>query len=311
LLDHFRSTGPPAVEDGAARIVIESFEWIEGEGVHAALQLSDGRAVVSEVPVRGAFGRLVIEPDRIRLEGLEAQALGGWVRSRSPQTEGQESGVLSLGLVPGVPVEAQIEFGDLQLAQLQNQLDLDAGARGVLRGWLEIESPSLEVLDYVGSGRLDIEEGRLTTVPVLKQIWGALGIDPPVFREGTVKFRMAGDTRVRIEQFELRHDLLNVEGKGWIHFDGFVQLKVSLRRVMLLLGLPITDLPLLSQFFDLFIEQEVFGPIDRLQLAPRSVRKILGRELPKVPKPLWIPSRERRPPGSSPIFPLHVDPAGG
>ena len=167
------------------------------------------------------------------------------------------------------------------------------------------------MLDYVGNGRLDIEEGRLTTVPVLKQIWGALGIDPPVFREGTVKFRMTGDTRVRIEQFELRHDLLNVEGKGWIHLDGFVQLKVSLRRVMLLLGLPITDLPLLSQFFDLFIEQEVFGPIDRLQLAPRSVRKILGRELPKVPKPLWIPSHERRPRGSSPIFPLHDDPAGG
>jgi hypothetical protein len=311
LLDHFRSTGPPMVEEGAARIVIESFKWIEGEGVHAVLQLNDGRAVVSEVPVRGAFARLVIEPDRIRLEGLEAQALGGWVRSRSPQAEGQEAGGLSLGLVPGVPVEAQIEFGDLQLAQLQDQLNLDAGARGVLRGWLEIQSPTLDVLDYVGSGRLDIEEGRLTTVPILKQIWGALGIDPPVFREGTVKFRMGGDTRVRIEQFELRHDLLNVEGKGWIHLDGFVQLKVSLRRVMLLLGLPITDLPLLSQFFDLFIEQEVFGPIDRLQLAPRSVRKILGRELPKVPKPLWIPTPERRPRGSSPIFPLHGDPAGG
>ena len=91
-------------------------------------------------------------------------------------------------------------------------------------------------------------------------------------------------------------------------FDGFVQLKVSLRRVMLLLGLPVTDLPLLSQFLDLFVEQEVFGPIDRLQLAPRSVRKILGRDLPQVPKPLWVPTPQRRPSGSSPIFPLHEDP---
>lgn len=310
-LNGFRSTGPPVVTDGAARIEIESLVWVEGEGIHAELQLTNGQAVVSDVPVRGAAGRLYIEPDRIRLEGLEAQALGGWIRARSPQEDGQLPGRLSIGLIPGVPVEAQIEFGDLQLAQLQDQLAAGSSVQGVLRGWLEIQSPSLEVLDYVGSGRLDIEEGRLTTVPILKQIWGALGIDPPVFREGTVKFRLAGDTRVRIEQFELRHDLLNVEGKGWVHLDGFVQLKVSLRRVMLFLGLPITDLPLLSQFFDLFIEQEVFGPIDRLQLAPRSVRKILGRELPKVPKPLWIPGQTRPPSGSSPIFPLHEDPAGG
>ncbi|MCH2100978.1 MAG: hypothetical protein MK209_03550 [Planctomycetes bacterium] len=311
LLSNFRADGPPGIREGSARITIESFDWREETGVEAELRIQDGRAVVADVPIRNAQGMVVVHPDKISFEGVRADALGGWMRVREQQQNGTGPGHLLIGLTPKVPIEAQIEFGDLQLAQLQRQLNLDAGARGVLRGWAEIDSNSLAVLDYRGRGRLDIEEGRLTTVPVLEQIWGLLGVDPPIFRESTVKFRMDGDARVRIEELQLRHDLLNVEGKGWIYFDGFVQLKVTLRRVMLLLGLPVTDLPLLSQFLDLFVEQEIFGPIDRLQLAPRSVRKILGRELPKVPKPLWIPSPERRPSGSSPIFPLHEDPDRG
>lgn len=308
FLGSFRASGPPDIEEGSARVSIERFIWREESGVDAELRVQNGQAVVAGVPIRNARGLLVIHPDRITFEGVQADALGGWMRVREQRQDGTGPGRLSVGLTPQVPVDAQIEFGGLQLAQLQRQLDLDAGARGELRGWLEVDSSSLEVLDYLGRGRLDIEEGRLTTVPVLEQVWGLLGVDPPVFREGTVKFRLDGDARVRIEEFQLRHDLLNVEGKGWIYFDGFVQLKVSLRRVMLFLGLPVTDLPLLSQFLDLFVEQEVFGPIDRLQLAPRSVRKILGRDLPQVPKPLWVPTPQRRPSGSSPIFPLHEDP---
>lgn len=310
LMQEVTADGPPDVEGGAGRIVIESFLWNEDFGVDALLRLSEGRGVVSGVPVRNARGLFTVTPERITLTDLHADALGGWVRTRNAEDNGGTPGRLSVGLVPDVPVEAQIEFGKLQLAQLQSQLDLDAGAGGELRGWLLIDSPTLEVLDYLGSGRLDITEGRLTTVPILEQIWGLVDTDPPLFREGTVKFRLPGDGRVRIEEFELRHDLLNVAGKGWIHFDGFVRLKVSLRRVMLFLGLPVTDLPLLSQFFDLFIEQEVFGPIDRLQLAPRSVRKILGRDLPQVPTPLWVPGPKRRPDGVSPIFPLHEDASG-
>lgn len=306
ILDHFRSTGPPRIEDGSARVQILDFRWQEDQGLHAELRVDRGRAVVAGIPVGSAQGRLVVRPDSITLEEWDARTLGGWVRAMQPNDPEQPLGVLSIGLTPQAPVRAAFEFGDLKLQQLQNQLDLDSGAYGSLNGWLSIRSPTLEVLDYRGVGQLEIEKGRLTTVPILEQAWGLLGVDPPVFRRGDVKFRLDGNGSVRVEEFKLRHDLLNVEGKGWLHFDGWVQLKVSLRRLRLFLGIPITDLPLLSQFFDLFIEQEVFGPVDRLQVAPRALRKAFGRDLPQVPAPLWLPEVKRTPVGRSPIFPFRV-----
>ena len=155
---------------------------------------------------------------------------------------------------------------------------------------------------------IEVSNGRLSEVPVLKQIWGALGIDPPVFRDGVMRFRMDGDSRVRISKLKLDHDLLDIQGKGWVHMDGSLEMKFGLRQVRLLLGIPVTDLPLISHIFDLFTEQDVYGPVDNLHVSTRSMRKILGQDLPRPPFPLWLPDRRQRERGLSPAIPL--EPAG-
>jgi len=298
--------GPPSVSAGNAEIEFDELLWREGIGLTGDVLVRRGSAIVSGIPVREVYGVLRLLPDSIELSDFGGKTLGGWVRARQPKEAGEAFGILAAQLTPGVPVTAQLEFGDIRLEELQTPLGVEPSGNGKLQGWIDLKSASLSPLDYSGRGRIEVSNGRLPTVPILEQLWGLLGVDSPVFRRGDVRFRMAGDARVRIEEFTLGHDLLSVEGKGWIHMDGTVQLKVSLRRVRLLLGLPVTDLPIVSQFFDLFIEQEVYGPIDRLQLKNRAGRKLLGKELPRVPTPLWIPDREAPSSSLSPVLPQHL-----
>ncbi len=302
------AVGPPALTQGDARIRIEDFHWEEGVGVNGHLRVLDGSAWVSGVPVRQATGLITVTPRDITLTELQGSVLGGRIYSRGPlQDDGTwQEGRLRLGLEPNAPVEALLTFEDLNLGLMRDQFGLESQVSGRVQGWAKITSKSLSPLDYRGSGRLEIEHGRLTTVPVLENVWQLLGVDPPVFRRGWVDFHFQPDGRVRIDDLVLDHDLLDVQGSGWVAVDGTLKLKVTLKRVRFFLGLPITDLPLVNYFFDLLVEQEIYGPFDRLQLAPRSVRKILGRDIPHIPQPLWLPQQPRVAPGRSPVLPLDL-----
>jgi len=266
-----------------------------------------------------------MDPHLVQLTNLEAHALGGSVHTSTPATVNTEAddgspveegsgepipGKLELGLTAEAPIEAQISFRDLNLNRLRDQLGIEPRASGKFSGWVKIKSPSLSPLDFKGRGSIQVHNGRLSEVPILEQIWRAMGINPPVFREGLVRFRLDGDSRVRISNLKLDHDLLDIEGKGWVHMDGSLDLKLALRQVRLLFGIPVTDLPLISHIFDLFTEQEVYGPIDNLHVSTRSMRKILGQELPRPPFPLWLPERRQRVPGSSPAIPLQSETSG-
>jgi hypothetical protein len=300
--------GPPPLRGGQARIVIQHLDWTQDEGVIAQMRIEDGRATVAGIPISGAAAKLQVSPTAMTITELTANSLGGSVHTTTPDPAGvMQPGQIQLGLNPDAPVIAHLSVDSLQLGQLGQGLGIEPTVTGKISGWTRINSSSLSPLDYHGRGSLAIEKGRLSTVPILAQIWSVLGVNPPVFRRGEIDFRLDGDNRIRIEQLVLNHDLLNIEGKGWVHFDGFVDLKVTLRKVMLFLGLPITDLPLISNLFDLFVEQEIYGPFDRLQLSQRSVRKVLGRELPAVPFPLWLPDRPRLPAQRSPALPFHPD----
>ncbi len=316
---------PVSVQQGRATIDINQLRWTSGQGVFAQLKIKNGSAIVAGLPIQNASADLSMDPHLVQLTNLEAHALGGSVHTSTPATVNTEAdddspvgegsgepipGKLELGLTAEAPIEAQISFRDLNLNRLRDQLGIEPRASGKFSGWVKIKSPSLSPLDFKGRGSIQVHNGRLSEVPILEQIWRAMGINPPVFREGLVRFRLDGDSRVRISNLKLDHDLLDIEGKGWVHMDGSLDLKLALRQVRLLFGIPVTDLPLISHIFDLFTEQEVYGPIDNLHVSTRSMRKILGQELPRPPFPLWLPERRQRVPGSSPAIPLQSETSG-
>ncbi len=306
---------PVAVRQGRANVDIRQLRWASDQGMFAQLNIKDGNAVVAGLPIQKAKADLFLNPDFMQLTNLEAHALGGSVRTTTPAaanntpTQDPENnepvpGKLQLGLTAEAPIEANITFENLNLDRLRDQLGIEPRASGRFSGWAKIKSPTLSPLDFKGRGAIQVRNGRLSEVPVLKQIWGALGINPPVFREGVMRYRLDGDSRIRISKLQLDHDLLDIQGKGWLHMDGSLQMKFGLRQVRLLLGIPVTDLPLISHIFDLFTEQDVYGPVDNLHVTTRGMRKILGQDLPRPPFPLWLPDRTQRPSGQSPAIPL-------
>jgi len=85
--------------------------------------------------------------------------------------------------------------------------------------------------------------------------------------------------------------------------DQSVELQVTLRKMLFVLGLPLDVIPGLDWIFDLFVKRELSGPLSRLTQTQRSIRKLFGQDLAHKPFPLWVPSPQKGPWNQSPALP--------
>ena len=129
---------------------------------------------------------------------------------------------------------------------------------------------------------------------------------PPIFERGRVEFRAdpgSSRGRLRVDRFELHHPLLEVRGKGWVGLDSTLNLKATVRTLSFL-----TRLPLVRDVVDLFLEQDVYGPLDRPRIRQRALGKMADPLPDRLPFPLWIPTFERADWRLSPALPATLDP---
>ncbi|MCH2112602.1 MAG: hypothetical protein MK213_07070, partial [Planctomycetes bacterium] len=193
----------------------------------------------------------------------------------------------------------------------RRELNLPGALSGRVQGELDFSSTSPSPLDYSGVGSLTIEDGYLGTVPVLSALWESGGIQPPTFKSGKLLFKAHPKKhygRIRLEEFDLHHDLLTVTGQGWLGMDGYLDLKATLRSGLV----PIIGwgIPLISDlFFDPLVEQDVFGPLDRPIVRQRVLHKLTESNQKRIPLLLSFPILEREDWQRSPAWPPLISPS--
>lgn len=303
-IEDFRMSGPPEIEQASAEIELETLQWDAKVGTHANLLLHDGRGKLFGLPFSSATGTLKLNPEALHWTNFQMNLLGGVVQaSPSASTGGNPFEGIRLGLSATAPMEANLHFQNLQLKRLQEDLQLGTPLQGNLSGEIHIKSPTPNPLDYQGTGKAKIRNGRLSAVPILSQLWATLGIRPPIFRKGNLEYTLSKNGQIHVQKFSLEHDLLEVQGKGLLRMDQSVEIQVTIRKMMFILGLPLEVIPGLDYIFDLFVKKEYSGPLARLTQSQRSLRKLFKQDLPAKPFPLWVPPGKIHSWNRSPAFP--------
>jgi hypothetical protein len=100
---------------------------------------------------------------------------------------------------------------------------------GFLDADLEIAGTPDDVLGLRGRGSLHLKEGRLWSIPVLREIFSRLGFDQTLsFDELRAHFELR-DGVLLAPLLEIKSPLVNLVGSGWIDLDGRVNFDLDAR----------------------------------------------------------------------------------
>ncbi len=302
-----RIEGPPRLRNGSGTLALRSFTWKGPEDFQAELTLSGGQVRLNDLRTSSFHGEINFDPREVVFHHFSADVLGGRILTHGKDPKGRdEEGEIRMGLTPQAPLRTLLHLEDLSLARMRDELNLGGSLGGRVGGRLDFRSASPDPLDYKGRGQLEIEGGVLGQVPVLSSMWRFAGVEPPQFQSGLLRFRSDPAKNrgwIRIDEFVLDHPLLKVKGEGWIGLDGYLRMKATVRTISFLTGLP-----LIGDIFDLFVEQDVRGPIERPVVSQRAFGKISGSSKEQHPFPLWLPDIPSGDWRISPVLPVEKVP---
>ena len=287
---HIRIQAPPRFEEGAAVFQVRDFRWRGPLDFGGQIRLLDGSARVGGLPLEKARAEVRLTPKDIFFEEFQASTLGGRVRTRPGEGE-TPPGVVRVGLTPEVPLRLEVEFEGVNLEEMREELDLGGSLAGTASGVLDLRSASVSPLDYQARGWFEITEGDLGTVPVLATLWRVVGIDPPRFSEVRVEWwthpeRNRG--QIRVDSYVLQNPaLLEVTGDGWIAMDGEIRMNARIRDLSVVGWL--LELPLVVDLFDLLVEQNVGGTVERPRVVHRAADVLFSGPAVPARHPLWTP----------------------
>ncbi|MDP6849448.1 MAG: hypothetical protein QGH51_01745 [Planctomycetota bacterium] len=306
LLREMGVDAAPVLENGSASLQVIHFQWNNPTDFGGSFQLQNAKCDVAGFSFIDANGNLTLAPDELRFNSFEGELLGGVVGTESPDSPGH----LRLGLEDQAPISFLLYLDSLSLARLREELNLGGDLAGKVSGKLNFESATPNPLDYKGVATLAVEGGVLGAVPVLSRMWAVAGVKPPIFKSGHFTLRANPTThrgRIRLEKFDLEHELLQVQGRGWVGLDSYLNLKATVRSgIVPILG---WGIPLISDlFFDPLVEQDIVGPLESPLVTQRFARRLdKEKKLESIPFPLWIPEFDREDWWKSPALPASRD----
>ena len=315
LLREMGVDAAPVFKEGFGVLEVQDFEWKNPQEFGGELHLKNASCNVAGFSFSDASGNLSLTPSELHFDSFEGKLLNGTVGTSSFVEEGgsgevQTEGHLRLGLQNNAPISFLLYLDSISLARLREELDLEGDLAGSMSGRLDFTSESPSPLDYKGIANLSVNGGVLGTVPVLSRMWAVAGVRPPIFNSGNFTLRARPNVhrgRIRLEEFDLKHELLQVHGKGWIGLDSYLNVKATVRSgIVPLLG---WGIPLISDlFFDPLVEQDIIGPAENPIVTQRLARKLdRERNKKRVPFPLWIPGFQHEDWWKSPAFPATHD----
>jgi len=302
-----RMEGPPRLRNGSGTLAVSRFTWKGPEDFQAEMTLTGGQVRVNDLRTSNFHGEIHFDSREVVLHHFSADVLGGKVLTRGKDLKKRdEEGEIRMGLTPEAPLRILLHLQDLSLARMRDELNLGGSLDGRIGGRLDFRSATPDPLDYKGRGQLEIQGGVLGQVPVLSSMWRFAGVDPPQFKDGRLRFRSDPAKNrgwIRIDELVLDHPLLKVKGEGWVGLDGYLRMKATVRAISFLTGLP-----LIGDIFDLFVEQDVRGPISRPVISQRALGKISGSTKEQHPFPLWMPGVPSADWRLSPVLPVEKPP---
>jgi len=216
---------PLAIRDARARVgelVVEAGRlrgWARVEGLEADIAdraLTDGSVIVSYVD-----GRLTLDDLVGSFEGGTLAALGG---------ERQGGTALALDLSDPHGFDLRIEMIDVSVeGLLKGVFHSTIADKGRLDLGLRLKGEPGRILDVTGSGWLNLDDGQLWSIPVMRELFGQLGFDETaIFKRMRARFQVR-DGVFQTSEVKVQSDLLDLVGSGEMDFDGRLDYDLEVR----------------------------------------------------------------------------------
>ncbi|MCX5657901.1 MAG: AsmA-like C-terminal domain-containing protein, partial [Candidatus Omnitrophica bacterium] len=134
-----------------------------------------------------------------------------------------------VGLKEGFPFASRIIIEELDLKKLNDSYKTQKETSGYFNAEANIGGNLKAITDVTGTGWMEITQGRLFELPLLKGLLGIIdtsGAEKNVFREAHCDF-VVKDKAITTENLELVSQRLTINGKGSVYLDGKLDMRIS------------------------------------------------------------------------------------
>ncbi|TVM03569.1 MAG: hypothetical protein CV087_04465 [Candidatus Brocadia sp. WS118] len=199
-------------------------------------------AGIYKIPLWGMEGRLEFNKEGLMGKHIHARCCGG-----------QVEGCLFFKTDNNpIQYEGEVNFSRIALEELDHKIGKKESAlSGLLYGNVKFHGSGTDPKGFSAEGKVDVNEGYLSDVPVILNIFNVLNLSLPKkenFHSAKVKFNVK-DGVIHIDEGMVYSDTIEVSGRGNIHFNGDVHLDAAA-------GFNkgfFSQLPIVGKFFDLIV----------------------------------------------------------
>ncbi len=201
--------------------------WAHVEDLDARLagrRLSNANMIVGYVD-----GRLTIDA----LSGdFEREGARGRLSSLGKEGGGQKA--LGIDLSEPFRFDAALQLQSVPVDRLlRGVFQSSIADEGFLDADLELAGTPENVLGLQGRGKLHLRQGKLWSIPVMRELFSQLGFDQTAsFDELQARFELR-DGVLSTPYLEIKSTLLNLLGNGWIDLDGRLSYDLEVRYSLL------------------------------------------------------------------------------
>lgn len=266
-------------EDGKVR----ALATIDGmSGRLAGRALSDSKMVLTYV--EPTFSIETLEGD---LESGSMRPLGaGAERAGTP---------FSISLQAPYPFQLALDLDDVDVAGLLRGLfPSNIATRGKVDGELRLSGDLEHLLGIEGTGWMRVRQSRLWSVPVMRALFGQLGLDDTATFDSIYTNVQIRDGIVEMDDILLRSPLLQLVGSGTLDFDGRLSHDLEVRYAIVDNLGPLTRMIywIQNELVSISIRGDMGRPVVLVQYPLRKLFQGEGdhRSLP-IPTPAPMPVR--------------------
>ncbi|MEP9412328.1 MAG: AsmA-like C-terminal domain-containing protein [Candidatus Brocadia sp.] len=195
-----------------------------------------------KIPLWGITGRLEFNKEGFLSKHIDAKCCGGHV-------EGTLS--ISTGTEP-YQYKGEVSFSRIALEELAQKVTKTGNSlSGLLYGNIKFHGSSADPKNFYAEGRISVNEGYLTEVPIILSIFNFLNLRLPKkesFHSAKVKFAVK-DGIIHVEDGRVYSDTIELDGHGNINFDGSIHIDVvaGFNKGIF------SQLPVVGKFFDIVV----------------------------------------------------------
>ncbi|MEX1024299.1 MAG: AsmA-like C-terminal region-containing protein [Planctomycetota bacterium] len=216
---------------------------------------------------------------RLNVDNLDGAFCGGRLRSAGSEAGGAST-ALAADLGEPYGFDLRLVLDDVEAdSLLRGVFQSSVADQGTIDAALFLRGKPSDILGIRGNGWVSVDEAQLYSIPVIRELFGALGFDDQaVFDRMRTRFQWR-DGKIHMNDITVRSALLKLVGEGWLALDGQLHHDLEVRYSLVDRLGPLSWI--VYWINNALVRVRIRGDMDRPVVAIESlIRELFGSDRP-------------------------------